>query len=156
MLPSSPLAPSHPRRAPTPTVTVTPLHCHWPAVNHLTAALRNAPFVSEAVRRAMGAFEPASGAGGSESSRVRAAVLMGQSEADMLIAALLKIMSQLGIPCTVVGSDGDLLILECDGGTVVRCLHWQPAWIGATSTTQAAKGGAYLTRAPPPLPPCRR
>ena len=130
MLPSSPLAPSHPRRAPTPTVTVTPLHCHWPAVNHLTAALRNAPFVSEAVRRAMGAFEPASGAGGSdsESSSVRAAaarVLIGQSEADMLIAALLKIMSQLGIPCTVVGSDGDLLILECDGGTVVRCL--QPA-----------------------------
>lgn len=124
MLPSSP--PSHPwRRAPTPTGTVTPLHCHWPAVNHLTAALRNAPFVSEAVRRAMGAFEPASGAGGSESSRVRAAVLMGQSEADMLIAALLKIMSQLGIPCSVVGSDGDLLILECDGGTVVRCL--QPA-----------------------------
>jgi len=128
VLPSSPLAPSHPRRAPTPTVTVTPLHCHWPAVNHLTAALRNAPFVSEAVRRAMGAFEPASGAGGgSESSSVRAAarVLIGQSEADMLIAALLKIMSQLGIPCTVVGSDGDLLILECDGGTVVRCL--QPA-----------------------------
>ena len=130
MLPSSPLAPSHPRRAPTPTVTVTPLHCHWPAVNHLTAALRNAPFVSEAVRRAMGAFEPASGAGGSdsESSSVRAAaarVLIGQSEADMLIAALLKIMSQLGIPCSVVGSDGDLLILECDGGTVVRCL--QPA-----------------------------
>ena len=130
MLPSSPLAPSHPRRAPTPTVTVTPLHCHWPAVNHLTAALRNAPFVSEAVRRAMGAFEPASGAGGSdsESSSVRAAaarVLIGQSEADMLIAALLKIMSQLGIPCIVVGSDGDLLILECDGGTVVRCL--QPA-----------------------------
>ena len=41
----------------------------------------------------------------------------------MLIAALLKIMSQLGIPCTVVGSDGDLLILECDGGTVVRCLQ---------------------------------
>ena len=96
-------------------------------MNHLTAALRNAPFVSEAVRRAMGAFEPASGAGGSESSSVRAAarVLIGQSEADMLIAALLKIMSQLGIPCTVVGSDGDLLILECDGGTVVRCL--QPA-----------------------------
>ena len=96
-------------------------------MNHLTAALRNAPFVSEAVRRAMGAFEPASGAGGSdsESSSVRAAVLIGQSEADMLIAALLKIMSQLGIPCIVVGSDGDLLILECDGGTVVRCL--QPA-----------------------------
>jgi hypothetical protein len=41
----------------------------------------------------------------------------------MLIAALLKIMSQLGIPCIVVGSDGDLLILECDGGTVVRCLQ---------------------------------
>ena len=108
----------------------------------------------------MGAFEPASGAGGpgSESSSVRAAaarVLIGQSEADMLIAALLKIMSQLGIPCIVVGSDGDLLILECDGGTVVRCL--QPAGLvpvtasaSATSTTQAAKGGAYLTRAPPP------
>ena len=101
----------------------------------------------------MGAFEPASGAGGgSESSSVRAAarvVLIGQSEADMLIAALLKIMSQLGIPCIVVGSDGDLLILECDGGTVVRCQLLLVVLLRLLR-------GRLLDACAPPLPPCRR